>query len=31
MEAAQYAAISATYSQTTAYFAMADYLRKGKY
>ena len=26
MEAAQYAAISANYSKTTAFFAMADYL-----
>lgn len=31
IEAAQYAAISVTYSRTTAYFAMSDYLRKEKY
>lgn len=29
LEAAQYAAISATYSRTTAFYAEADYLKKG--
>lgn len=31
LEATQYAAISANYSKTTAFFAMADYLGKGNH